>query len=333
MTGSILIVDDEPANLATLRQVLSPEHSLIFARSGKEALAACVKHRPALVLLDVIMPEMDGYEVCRKLKENPETAHIPIIFVTGLTEVGDEMRGFEVGAVDYIMKPISPPVVCARVRLHLSLVSASQLEQSYHEAISMLGEAGEYKDADTGLHIWRMASYSRALAAEAGWSASECQKIELAAPMHDVGKVAIPDAVLRKPGKLDETEWVIMKTHSIIGYHILSRSQAPILRMAATIARSHHEKWNGTGYPDGLAGDDIPEIARIVAIADVFDALTMLRPYKDAWPIDRVIETMTADAGTHFHPNPMKHFNNIMPDILALKDDWQKREAAAHQAS
>ncbi len=333
MTGSILIVDDEPANLATLRQVLSPEHSLIFARSGKEALAACVKHRPALVLLDVIMPEMDGYEVCRKLKENPETAHIPIIFVTGLTEVGDEMRGFEVGAVDYIMKPISPPVVCARVRLHLSLVSASQLEQSYHEAISMLGEAGEYKDADTGLHIWRMASYSRALAAEAGWSASECQKIELAAPMHDVGKVAIPDAVLRKPGKLDETEWVIMKTHSIIGYHILSRSQAPILRMAATIARSHHEKWNGTGYPDGLAGDDIPEIARIVAIADVFDALTMLRPYKDAWPIDRVIETMTADAGTHFDPNLMKHFNNIMPDILALKDDWQKREAAAHQAS
>lgn len=333
MTGSILIVDDEPANLATLRQVLSPEHSLIFARSGKEALAACVKHRPALVLLDVIMPEMDGYEVCRKLKENPETAHIPIIFVTGLTEVGDEMRGFEAGAVDYIMKPISPPVVCARVRLHLSLVSASQLEQSYHEAIRMLGEAGEYKDADTGLHIWRMASYSRALAAEAGWSASECQKIELAAPMHDVGKVAIPDAVLRKPGKLDETEWVTMKTHSMIGYHILSRSQAPILRMAAIIARSHHEKWNGTGYPDGLAGDDIPEIARIVAIADVFDALTMHRPYKEAWPIDRVIETMTADAGTHFDPNLMEHFNNIMPDILALKDDWQKREAAARQTS
>lgn len=330
MTGSILIVDDEPANLATLRQVLAPEHALIFARSGQEALAACAKHHPTLVLLDVIMPEMDGYEVCRKLKENPETAHIPVIFVTGLTEVGDEMRGFEVGAVDYIMKPISPPVVCARVRLHLSLVSASKLEQSYHEAIGMLGEAGEYKDTDTGLHIWRMASYSRLLAAEAGWGASECQQIELAAPMHDVGKVAIPDAVLRKPGKLDEAEWATMKTHSMIGYHILSRSQAPILRMAATIARSHHEKWNGSGYPDGLAGDAIPESARIVAIADVFDALTMQRPYKDAWPIDRVIETMTTDAGTHFDPNLMQHFIKIMPDILALKEDWQHREPERH---
>ena len=169
MSAPILIVDDEPANLALLRQILAPDHALVFARNGNEALAATAKHRPALILLDIQMPDMDGYTACRALKANPQTAGIPVIFVTGLAEVGDETAGFEAGAVDYIVKPISPPIVRARVRIHLSLVSATQLEKSYHEAIYMLGEASEFKDTDTGAHIWRMAAYSAALAAASGW--------------------------------------------------------------------------------------------------------------------------------------------------------------------
>lgn len=327
MLSPILIVDDEPVNLNLLRGILAPAYSLVFARSGAEALAATLKHRPVLILLDVMMPDMDGISVCRQLKENPETAAIPVIFVTGLAEVGDETAGFDAGAVDYIIKPVSPAIVRARVRTHLSLVSTTQLERSYHDAIGMLGEAGEYKDSETGLHIWRMAAYSAALAAAAGWNALDCAQLGLAAPMHDIGKVSIPDAVLRKPGKLDAGEWRIMKEHSLVGYKILSRSQAPILQLAATIAHAHHEKWNGSGYPRGLSGEAIPEAARIVAVADVFDALSMARPYKEAWPMERVIEVMSADAGTHFEPRLMTHFLAILPEILAIKDDWAQRES------
>ena len=199
MTGPILIVDDEPANLALLRQILAPEHALVFARNGEGALAAAAKHRPALILLDIQMPDMDGYAACRRIKSDPLTADIPVIFVTGLAEVGDETAGFAAGAVDYIVKPVSPPIVRARVRTHLSLVSATVLEKSYHEAISMLGEASEFKDTETGAHIWRMAGYSRALAAACGWDATACQQIELAAPMHELGKLGIPDAIIHKP--------------------------------------------------------------------------------------------------------------------------------------
>lgn len=325
MTAPILIVDDEPANLATLRQILSPEYPLVFARSGTEALAAADKHCPALILLDVQMPDMDGLTTCRKLKANPQTMNIPVIFVTGLAEVGDETAGFEAGAVDYIVKPVSPPIVRARVHTHLSLVSTTQLEKSYHDAIYMLGEASEFKDTDTGVHIWRMAGYSAALATACGWNDADCEQIRLAAPMHDIGKLGIPDVILHKPGKLDAAEWAVMQTHSFIGYKILSSSSAPILQMAATIAHHHHEKWDGSGYPSGLAGESIPEIARIVAIADVFDALSMTRPYKEAWPIDRIMETLTSSAGSHFDPRMIEHFTRILPQILAIKDEWNKR--------
>ena len=241
MTAPLLIVDDEPANLAVLRQILAPEHRLVFARSGSETLVAAAKHSPTLILLDIQMPDMDGYTACRRLKANPQTEHIPVIFVTSLADVGDETAGFSAGAVDYIVKPVSPAIVRARVRTHLSLVSAAQLEQSYHDAIYMLGEASEFKDTETGVHIWRMASYSRALAAASGWDAAACKQIELAAPMHDIGKLGIPDRILHKPGKLDAAEWTVMQTHSSVGHKILSKtSAAPSLQMAATIALHHH---------------------------------------------------------------------------------------------
>ena len=322
MSGPILVVDDEPANLALLRQILSPEYPLVFARNGEEALAAAAKHHPALILMDIEMPVMDGYSACRALKANATTEHIPVIFVTSLSETGDETAGFDVGAVDYIVKPVSPPVVRARVRTHLSLVSAKQLAQSYDDAIYMLGEASEFKDTDTGTHIWRMAAYSRALAAEVGWSPDACLQLEMAAPMHDIGKLGIPDHILHKPGKLDAAEWMVMQTHSEVGYKILSKSEAPLLQMAATIARYHHERWDGTGYPCALAGEAIPEMARIVAIADVFDALTTQRPYKDPWPLERVVQTVKESAGSHFEPRLVEAFLSILPQILGIQAEW-----------
>lgn len=325
MTTPILIVDDEPVNLALLRQILTPEYTLVFARSGKEALAAAHKHRPGLILLDIQMPDMDGFTACRKLKADPQTESIPVIFITDLAAVGDEAAGFAAGAVDYIIKPVSPAIVHARVRTHLSLVSARLLEKSYHEAIYVLAEASEFKDAETGAHIWRMASYSAALAAAAGFDAIVCRQLELAAPLHDIGKLGIPDAVLNKPGKLDPAERTIMQTHAMIGHKILSESTAPIFQMAATIALHHHEKWDGSGYPQGLAGEAIPMMARIVAIADVFDALSMTRSYKEAWPLDRAMKALTDGAGKHFDPVLVEHFIRILPQILAIRDEGLSR--------
>jgi putative two-component system response regulator len=330
--GPILIVDDEPHNLAALQQILSHEHKLVFARNGVEALAAAFKHKPSMALLDIQMPEMDGYAACRALKADPRTEAMPVIFVTSLAEVGEEEAGFAVGAVDYIIKPVSPAIVRARVRTHLSLVRAALLERSYSDAIHMLGEAGHFNDTDTGAHIWRMAAYAGALAAARGWSADACQQIELAAPMHDTGKLCIPDTILRKPGPLDAAEWTIMKTHPRMGHDILAKSEAPVFKLAAEVALRHHERWDGSGYPDGLVGLDIPESARIVALADVFDALMVKRSYKEAWPIERVVAAMHAGAGSHFEPALVDTFVSILPRLLDIKATWDEREARGQWA-
>jgi putative two-component system response regulator len=325
----ILCVDDEPTNLAILHQTLKDEHRLAFARSGEEALEAVAKHHPALILLDVDMPGMSGYEVCRQLKYAAVSRNIPVIFVTSLNRDADEMAGFEAGGVDYITKPISAPIVRARVRAQLSLVRLELLEQTHRDAIHMLGEAGHFHDTDTGVHIWRMAAYSKALARAAGWTPERCAMLELAAPMHDTGKIGIPDAILKKPGSFEPAEWEIMKTHARIGYDILSRSTAPLFQLAAEVALNHHEKWDGTGYPSGLAGTDIPESARIVAIADVFDALSVRRPYKEAWPLDRVLATLRDSAGHHLDPHLVQLFISILPRILEIQADWSDlREAS-----
>jgi len=324
--GPILIVDDDPQNLAVMEQILSREYPLVFARSGAEALAAALKHAPSLILLDIRMPDMDGYAVCRRLKTDERTDAIPVIFVSGLAEVGDEAAGFDVGAVDYIVKPVSPAIVSARVKTHLSLVRASFLEQSQRDAIYMLAEAGHFNDNDTGVHIWRMAAYAKAMAQASGWCDEACHQMELAAPMHDTGKIGIPNSILKKPGALDAAEWNIMKTHSRIGHDILVKSNAPVFQMAAEIALHHHERWDGSGYPDGLAGLAIPECARIVAIADVFDALSMKRPYKEAWPLDKVLATIHAGAGSHFEPRLVDLFVSILSRVLNIQSTWQGRE-------
>ncbi len=272
------------------------------------------------------MPDMDGYTVCRQLKADPITENIPVIFISSLTETGDEATGFEAGGVDYIVKPISPAIVRARIKTHLMLVRSNQLEQSYREAIYMLGEAGHYNDTDTGAHIWRMAAYARALAEACGWPDEACKLIELAAPMHDSGKIGIPDSILKKSGELNAEEWVMMKTHPRIGYNILSKSNAAVFQMAAEIALRHHERWDGSGYPDGLTGESIPESARIIAIADVFDALSMKRPYKEAWPLQRILETIQENAGSHFEPRLVDLFIAILPKILEIQAMWANHE-------
>jgi putative two-component system response regulator len=318
----ILCVDDDPINLRLLRSTLQDYYPLVFARNGAGALSAALKHNPALILLDVLMPDQDGFEVARQLKENPATARIPIIFITRLADEIDEQLAFSVGGVDYITKPISPYIVRARVKTHISLINASQLEASHRDAIYMLATAGHYNDTDTGVHIWRMAAYSRLLAEKIGWNKRDAQLLEMAAPMHDTGKIGIPDAILKKPGKLDADEWEIMKQHSAIGFEILSKSNAPLFKLAAEIALYHHEKWDGSGYPHGISGENIPESARIVAVADVFDALSMRRPYKEAFPLEQILPILHESASSHLEKRLVDAFIEIMPKILEIKNSW-----------
>jgi len=330
MLHTLLIVDDEPGNLAIMRDILADSYKLVFARDGKDTLAAVLKHRPAMVLLDIGLPDIDGYALCRRIKELDASGSVQVIFVTGYTDVQYETAGFDAGGVDYIVKPVSRPVVLARVRAHLSQVRATALEQSHRDAISMLAHAGHYNDTDTGAHIWRMAAYASALARAYGWDAERSAQLELSAPMHDTGKLGIPQAILRKPGPLEAHEWDVMKTHPRIGYDILAMSEAPVFRLAAEIALRHHEKWDGSGYPDGLKGEAIPESARIVALADVFDALSMQRPYKQPWAIEKIMAYVQAGAGAHFDPALVQVFFKILPELLAIQQRW---EAQAKEAS
>jgi putative two-component system response regulator len=321
---TILIVDDEPGNLAIMREILADSYKLVFARSGSETLSAVAKHRPAMVLLDIGLPDMNGYDLCREIKLLDATHTIQVIFVTAYTDTAHEAAGFDAGGVDYIVKPVSPPIVRARVGAHLSLVRVAALEQSHRDAILMLGHAGHYNDTDTGAHIWRMAAYARALALGFGWDEERSAQLELAAPMHDTGKLGIPQAILRKPGPLNVQEWMIMKTHPQIGHDILSMSDAPVFQLAAQVALRHHEKWDGNGYPGGIGGKDIPESARIVALADVFDALSMKRPYKEPWAIEQVLEYVHAGAGGHFDPDLVSVFSGILPQLLEIRNQWSE---------
>jgi putative two-component system response regulator len=324
--GPILIVDDEPVNLAAMDTALRDTYSLVFARNGAEAIAAALKHAPVLILLDVQMPDRDGYSVCEELKSDARTEFIPVIFVTSRTETTDEAKGFSAGGVDYIAKPFSVEILKARVQTHLSLVRASALEQSYHDALYMLSRAGHFNDNDTGVHIWRMATYARMLALAYGLPEDFSALIAQAAPMHDTGKIGVSHSILKKPGKLDAQEWTEMKMHPRIGHDILSTSKAPIFSLAAEIALNHHERWDGSGYPQGLAGALIPVSARVVAVADVFDALSMKRPYKEAWPTEQVLAELRRGSGTHFEPAMVKAFESILPEILAMKAEWDSIE-------
>ena len=318
----LLLVDDEPTNLQVLRHVLQADYRLLFATDGARALQVAREQLPQLILLDIMMPGMDGYAVCRALKADPATAGIPVIFITALNDSQDETAGFDVGGVDYLTKPVSPPVVRARVRTHLSLVRMDELRETRLQIVQRLGRAAEYKDNETGMHVIRMSHFSQLLALAAGCSPAWAEDLLNAAPMHDVGKIGIPDAVLRKPGPLDADEWATMRRHPEIGAEIIGEHPSGVLQLAREIALAHHEKWDGSGYPRGLAGEAIPLSARIVAIADVFDALTTRRPYKEPWPVQEAMNHIAAQAGKHFDPALVALFAPLLPQLLEIRARW-----------
>jgi len=308
----VLVVDDQPANLEVMRSILSDTYMLAFAKNGEQALAAAQKHRPDLILLDVMMPGMDGYEVCRRLKDNPDTRHIPVIFVTALSESGDEAKGLDAGAVDYVTKPVSAPVVRARVATHIALVDQATVLERF-------GIAGEFKDNETGAHVRRMGRYVGILAERLGWPPVACSAIANTAPLHDIGKIGIPDCILLKPGSLDAAEWAVMRKHPERGAAIIGTRGGGLMQMAAKIAISHHEKWDGSGYPFGLSGEAIPIEGRMVAIADVFDALLSHRPYKEPWPIEKVSDYIEEQAGHHFDPDITSVFLGALDKMTEIR--------------
>ncbi|GAA0368230.1 two-component system response regulator [Bowmanella denitrificans] len=320
--ASVLLVDDEPANLKVLKLVLQEQYRLIFAKSGEEALTIARREFPDLILLDVMMPGMTGFEVCQQLKSDHSLKRIPVIFVTALKEEVDETRGFELGAVDYITKPVTPAVVRARVKTHLSLVQADEVKRSRLQVIQRLGRAAEYKDNETGTHVLRMSHYAKTIALAYGFSQPHADELLHAAPMHDIGKIGIPDRILLKPGKLTKEEYAEMQNHPQIGAEILGDCDSSLLKLARIVALYHHEKWDGSGYPHGLQGDAIPIEARIVALADVFDALTSKRPYKEAWPVEEALEYIREQQGKHFDPALVPLLEQELDEILQIKSRW-----------
>lgn len=335
-TGVVLVVDDTPVNVTVIDRALAPEFEVWPAYSGREALDRCAGDRkPDLIILDVMMPDMDGYEVCATLKNDPATRDIPVMFVTALGEYGHEKQGLDLGATDYITKPVSPALVRLRVRNQLMLKRArdvlnernAELEREVQKrtrqilavqnaTLIALASLAETRDDDTGHHIKRTQMYVRTIVERALRDGAYTEAladgagdmIVKTAPLHDIGKVGIPDRILLKPGKLDPHEFEIMKTHCLLGFKAIERARAELetgsefLDMAGKIALSHHERWDGGGYPHQLAGERIPLAARIMAIADVYDALSSPRVYKPAFDHPTSIGIMEEGRGTFFDP-------------------------------
>ena len=319
---TLLVVDDEPANLHVLKQILQSDYQLLFATDARQAIQICQEQQPDLVLLDVILPDISGFEVCKSIKSFHETSRIPIIFVSSMSESIDEAHGFDMGAVDYITKPVNPAIVKARVATHLSLVSTEELQDTQLQIIQRLGRAAEYRDNETGRHVIRISHYAKLLVLKIGLSEQESKNIFLAAPMHDVGKIGIPDHILLKPGSLTAEEWSVMRQHPTIGAEIIGEHASALLTTARIVAYTHHEKWDGSGYPQQLAGEAIPLMGRIISVVDVFDALTTQRPYKDAWPLEQALDYIQNQAGIHFDPKLVSAFMQILPEIIKIKDAW-----------
>ena len=332
---TILVVDDTQENIDVLTGILSDGYTVKVATSGRLALKVAFSAKPPdLILLDVMMPEMDGYEVCRLLKADERTRNIPVIFVTAKSEVEDEIYGFSQGAADYIVKPISAPIVLARVKTHLALydhsshlkglvqertaslqIKSRELEETRLEIIRCLGRAAEYRDNETGFHVVRMANYVKLLAIKSGLTKFESEQFMYAAMMHDIGKIGIPDNILLKPGKLTSEEFDIIKKHPKTGAFIIGEHKHDLLNLARVIALTHHEKWNGKGYPNGLKGESIPLAGRLTAIADIFDALTSVRPYKEAWSVDEALDLIQKEAGEALDPRLAALFIGLRPEV------------------
>ncbi|MBF0450867.1 MAG: response regulator [Candidatus Magnetomorum sp.] len=345
---TLLIVDDIPENIDIIRETLKDDYRMIATTRGEQAFQLACNKQPDLILLDIMMPDINGYEICKMLKANKSTADIPVFFTTALNSEADETKGLSLGAVDYITKPFCMPIVRERIKLQLELKThrdqlenlvdqrTRELSESQKQIIYRLGLASEYRDPETGMHIKRMSHYCQLLFKCIGYSDKECERILDASPMHDVGKIGIPDSILLKPGKLTKEEFDIMKQHTVIGKRILSGQDATgktvlpfvdshLISMAISIAYTHHEKWDGTGYPNQLANTHIPIEGRVSAIADVFDALTSERPYKKAWPVEEALDEMIKLKEKSFEPDLIDAFEKILPEILIIKEQFSDK--------
>ncbi len=348
----ILVVDDTPDNLTLMAELLQDRYAIKVANNGERALrVAAGTPPPDLILLDIMMPDMDGLEVARRLRADPATRYIPFIFLTARSQIEDERQGFELGAVDYITKPVSPPILLARVHTHLTLKAAKDFlkdQNAYLESevqrrtqeVSMIQDVtimamaslAETRDNETGNHIRRTQNYVRILARQlqghprfaAFLSDANIELLYKSAPLHDIGKVGIPDRILLKPDKLTPEEFEIMKTHTTLGrdaiLHAEVRLNSPntFLRFARDIAYAHQEKWDGSGYPLGLRGDEIPVAARLMAVADVYDALISRRVYKPPFPHEQAVQIISEGRGKHFDPDMVDAFLQVAEDFRSI---------------
>lgn len=353
---TILVVDDTPDNIDLLRAVLEDDYRTKIAVNGERALKiAAGADQPDLILLDIMMPGMSGYDVCRALKADPATANIPVIFVTAMSEVADEQLGLALGAVDYITKPISAPLVLARIKTQLGMKRMqdflrdqnhyleSEVERRVREVAALqdvtihaMASLAETRDSETGNHIRRTSHYLKALAEQVRHLPRfrdflTDKNIELlfkTAPLHDIGKVGIPDHILLKPGRFEPHEMAIMKTHTTLGRDAILAAERELgievdfLKYAKEIAYSHHEKWDGTGYPQGLAGEQIPISARLMALADVYDALISCRIYKDGMRHEDAVKIIAEGRGTHFDADIVDAFLRIQDQFQAISSRY-----------
>ncbi len=339
--ASILLVDDEAANIKLLQRLLQSVgySNIVATQDPRQVLGLFKQHRCDLVLLDLNMPHMNGYEVMEQLKSESGDDMPTILMLTAQHAQEFKLQALENGAIDYVTKPFDSNELLSRVNNLLKVHMASKiiryrnevLEQMVQErtrelhetrlqVVRRLGRAAEYRDNETGLHIIRMSKMAALLGKAAGISKYDCDLLLNAAPMHDIGKIGIPDHILLKPGKFEPEEWIIMQTHAQIGADILSEDDSDLLRMAHVIALTHHEKWNGKGYPNALAGEDIPLVGRICALTDVFDALTSVRPYKKAWSVEDSVIYIKEERGQHFDPQLVDYFIELLPEIVAIKE-------------
>ena len=342
--NTVMVVDDQSTGRAILEQVMRSlgERVVVegFARPV-DAVVWATRHVADLVLVDYMMPEMDGIEFVKRLRSLPGYEHVPIVMVTVHDDRKVRYAALDAGITDFLTKPVDARECLARCRNLLTLRrqqlaledrrrllehmvedATQEVREREKETLLRLARAGEFRDEDTGNHLVRMSRYARLVAAAVGLERDEIEAIELAAPLHDIGKIGIPDQILLKPAKLDEVEWQVMQRHPVIGHEILKGSASKFVRMGALIALGHHEKYDGTGYPNGLVGDHIPLCARIVAVADVYDAISSVRPYKSAWPSEQAFEYLVSQRGKHFDPRLVEAFTGSKQEVTRIQSEW-----------
>lgn len=343
--AKILILDDQDINVKLLQKMLQHAgyHDVTGITDSRDIEQLYADNEYDLVLLDIRMPHMNGFEVMERLNTIPKESFVPVLILTAQNDQETKLKALKLGAKDFLTKPFDQTEVLLRINnlLEVRMMQQHQrnlnkmldervkertreLNETRLEVIRRLGLAAEFRDNETGYHIIRMSKFSQIIARTYGLGETRAELILNASPMHDIGKIGIPDQILLKPGKLDKQEWEIMKTHAAIGAEILSGHDSELMVMASTIALNHHEKFDGSGYPNGIAGKAIPISARIVAISDVFDALTSERPYKKAWPIERAVVEIRKSAHTHFDPELVCAFEESLPAILEVRSQYQE---------